>query len=417
MLFEQARSLLEARFGHESFRSGQADVVQHILNGDDVLAVMPSGSGKSLCFQLPAIMSEGLTVVISPLIALMRDQVSALRCRGISAAMLSSVNDEEEDRAVHGGIAARRLKLLYMSPERFAQRGTLDLMVRARVRRIVVDEAHCLSHWGHDFRPDYALVGDVCAELRPCLGHRGLQIVAVTATADRLTREDILAQLFTRPPQVLIRSFDRPNIHLCMEPRRQADRQIKQFVGERPGEAGIVYCATRRHTEAMGSLLSAAGHAARIYHAGLSNEEREAAGQAFRHEPGIIIVATIAFGMGVDRADIRFVCHADTPSSIETYYQEIGRAGRDGKLAHTLCLFDSRELQRRSRPLDRHAKPDTVAQAAHLRTLKLKRLCRVRGCRRVELLAHFDEASAPCGNCDRCDENWLQKALTGLRLR
>ena len=408
--------LLVSAFGHAEFREGQAEIIEAAVAGEDIFAIMPSGAGKSLCYQLPALMRDGLTIVISPLIALMRDQVLALRKRGIKAAMLNSANDDAEDALVFGGIRTRRLKLLYLSPERFAKESTFALMIRADVRCIVIDEAHCLSHWGHDFRPEYREIGPICAEYAANRSDGRVQIMAVTATADTLTRDDIVSQLFAAPPRRFIQSFDRPNIHLRMQRRRAADRQIVKFVRKYPGGTGIVYCATRRHTEAMAAVLQKQGFKARAYHAGQDDETRERTERAFQHEDAIIIVATIAFGMGVDRPDVRFVCHADTPRSVESYYQEIGRAGRDGLPAQAYALFDPLDLRKMQDTLPLRDLDPGRKQALAARGRNLIWLCQPYGCRRRPLLKHFGEEIKRCGNCDRCSQGLLGPIAALLQL-
>ena len=375
------QTFLTSTFGHAEFRPHQLDIIEAALESQDILALMPSGAGKSLCYQLPALMRGGLTVVISPLIALMRDQVYALRARGVKAAMLNSLNDEAEDALVFSGLRSRQLKLLYMSPERFAKDGTFAMLSRADVTCIVVDEAHCISHWGKGFRPEYLEIGSICAELAASSPKGQIQIMAVTATADAGTQAEIIKYLFAAPPKLFIQSFDRPNIHLKMARRRAADEQILAFIKNRKHETGIVYCSRRRHAEAMAELLTKAGYRALAYHAGLPDQSRSRVERIFQSGETVIIVATIAFGMGVDRPDVRFVCHADTPSSVESYYQEIGRAGRDGNPSFTLGLFDpSYFIKARERIFLN--KNDEAAQKTELLRLKnLVRLCKPKTCR------------------------------------
>ncbi len=409
MDYTRLNTLLHSTFGHDDFRPGQYEVITEALLGTDILAIMPSGAGKSLCFQLPALMRAGLTVVISPLIALMRDQVIALRKRGIKAAMLNSANDDEEDSLVFSGLRSRQLKLLYMSPERFAQGGTFALLERHELACIVVDEAHCISHWGYNFRPEYLEIGPICVELSARTASGRLQIMALTATADGKTRDEIASRLFASSPRLFVQSFDRPNIHLRMARRRAADLQILKFLKGEPNSTGIIYCSRRRHVEAMASLLKAKNYPAFAYHAGLSDPERSRVERVFRNEKQVIIVATIAFGMGVDRADVRFVCHADTPSSVETYYQEIGRAGRDGLPAATLGLYDPTDfIQLRQRIL-LNPEREEICQTELKRLKNLIRLCKPRQCRRQVLLAHFEEEISTCGNCDYCQAGLLRK--------
>ncbi len=402
-------SLLTSTFGHAEFRPHQLEIIEAALKGQDILALMPSGGGKSLCYQLPALMRSGITVVISPLIALMRDQVYALRARGVKAAMLNSLNDEAEDTLVFSGLKSRQLKLLYMSPERFAKDGTFAMLSRASVCCIVVDEAHCISHWGKAFRPEYLEIGSICAELAASSPTGQVQIMAVTATADAGTQAEIIKHLFGAMPKLFIQSFDRPNIYLKMARRRAADKQILVFIKKHKQDTGIVYCSRRRHAEAMADILTKAGYRAFAYHAGLPDQSRSRVEKIFQSGETVIIVATIAFGMGVDRPDVRFVCHADTPSSVETYYQEIGRAGRDGKPAFTLGLFDTANfIKARERiGLD---KTDIHTQKKELLRLQnLVKLCKPKTCRRVILLSHFEEKIPACDQCDWCKAGIFKK--------
>ncbi|MDP4033962.1 MAG: ATP-dependent DNA helicase RecQ, partial [Pseudorhodobacter sp.] len=324
--------LLQQIFGFPDFRPGQEEIVQAVLAGRNTLAIMPTGGGKSLCFQLPALCRDGVTVVISPLIALMRDQVRALKAAGVEAGALTSGNTEAETEDVFTAIDDGRLKLLYMAPERLASGGAMSLLRRARVTMIAVDEAHCVSQWGHDFRPDYLRIGD----LRRALN---VPLAAFTATADEETRAEIVTRLFDgTPPETFLRGFDRPNIHLAFAVKDKPRDQILRFAAARKGQSGIVYTASRARTEVLAQALREAGHSACHYHGGMEAEERRRVEIRFQQEDGLIVVATIAFGMGIDKPDIRWVAHADLPKSIEGYYQEIGRAGRDGAAAETLTL-------------------------------------------------------------------------------
>ncbi len=389
------RALLSRVFGFADFRPGQREIVEAVTAGRDVLAIMPTGGGKSLCYQLPALCRDGLTLVISPLIALMRDQVRALEAAGVAAGALTSGNTEEETEAVFEAIDAGRLRILYMAPERLAGSGTLALLRRAGCRLIAVDEAHCVSQWGHDFRPDYLRIG----ELRRVLG---VPLAAFTATADAETRDEIAARLFDTAPELFLRGFDRPNIRLAFAAKNKPRQQVLDFAARQRGQAGIVYCASRARTETLAAALEAAGHSARAYHAGLDPEERRAVERAFQIEDGLIVVATIAFGMGVDKPDIRWVLHADLPKSVEGYYQEIGRAGRDGAPADTLTLFGPDDIRMRRAQIDEGAAPDARKAADHARLNALLGLAEAPRCRRQVLLRYFGEESAPCGNCDTC---------------
>ncbi|MDQ2090972.1 DNA helicase RecQ [Marimonas arenosa] len=394
---QSAATLLSDVFGFDTFRPGQEEIVEAVAQGRNVLAIMPTGGGKSLCFQLPALMREGVTVVISPLIALMRDQVRSLHEAGVEAGALTSGNTPEETDAVWEALEAGRLKLLYIAPERLAAGSALGMLRRIGVGLIAVDEAHCVSQWGHDFRPDYLRIG----ELRRALG---VPLAAFTATADLETREEIVARLFDRQaPEVFLHGFDRPNIHLAFEAKNSPRKQILQFAAARKGQSGIVYCGTRAKTEGLAQALREDGHNACAYHGGMEADDRRQVEHRFNTEDGLIVVATVAFGMGVDKPDIRWVAHADLPKSIEAYYQEIGRAGRDGAPAETLTLFGSEDIRLRRSQIDEGLAPPERRVADHGRLNALLGLAEALACRRKGLLAYFgEELTQPCGNCDVC---------------
>ena len=389
--------LLRQIFGFDEFRPGQQDIVEAVRDGRDVLAIMPTGGGKSLCFQLPALMRDGVTVVISPLIALMRDQVRALREAGVAAGALTSGNTEAETDEIFAALREGTLKILYMAPERLASGGTLPLLRRAGVTAIAVDEAHCVSQWGHDFRPDYLRIG----ELKQALN---VPLSAFTATADAETQAEIVTRLFAgQAPVTFLRGFDRPNIHLAFQPKDSPRRQIMDFVAARSGQSGIIYCGSRAKTETLSAALNAAGHTALHYHGGMDPDARREAEARFQREDGLIVAATIAFGMGIDKPDIRWVAHADLPKSIEAYYQEIGRAGRDGAPAETLTLFGPDDIRMRRSQIDEGLADNSRKDADHARLNALLGLAEATSCRRQLLLSYFGEASDPCGNCDLCD--------------
>ncbi len=389
--------LLSSVFGFSEFRLGQAEIVDAVLSGKNCLAIMPTGGGKSLCFQLPALCRSGVTVVISPLIALMRDQVRALRAAGVEAGALTSGNTEEETEQVFEALDAGRLKLLYIAPERLAAAGTLPMLRRIGVSAIAVDEAHCVSQWGHDFRPDYLRIGDMRRAL-------GVPLAAFTATADAETRAEIVARLFDGvTPSTFLRGFDRPNIHLMFEVKDTPRTQILRFAGARKGQSGIVYCGTRAKTETLAQALREARHLACFYHGGMDPEERRRVEVRFQQEDGLIVVATIAFGMGIDKPDIRWVAHADLPKSVEGYYQEIGRAGRDGLPAETMTLYGPEDIRLRRSQIDEGAAPADRKDADHGRLNALLGLAEATKCRRQVLLGYFGESSPPCGHCDLCD--------------
>ena len=392
-----AATLLRDIFGFDAFRPGQEEIVTAVAQGQNVLAIMPTGGGKSLCFQLPALLREGVTVVISPLIALMRDQVRALRAVGVEAGALTSGNTDEETAAVWEALDAGRLKLLYIAPERLAAGSAMGMLRRIGVSLIAVDEAHCVSQWGHDFRPDYLRIG----ELRRALG---VPLAAFTATADAETQDEIIEKLFDgAAPEQFLHGFDRPNIHLAFAAKDSPRQQIMQFAAARKGQSGIVYCGTRARTETLAKALRDAGHNAVAYNGGMEAGLRREVETRFNVEDGLIVVATVAFGMGVDKPDIRWVAHADLPKSIESYYQEIGRAGRDGAPAETLTLYGSDDIRLRRSQIDEGLAPPERRMADHARLNALLGLAEALACRRVKLLGYFGEESEPCKNCDLCD--------------
>ncbi|WP_170593232.1 DNA helicase RecQ [Ruegeria arenilitoris] len=392
-----AAPLLRDVFGFDEFRPGQEEIVDAVTAGENVLAIMPTGGGKSLCFQLPALLRDGVTVVISPLIALMRDQVRGLQEAGVEAGALTSGNTPEETDAVWEALEAGRLKLLYMAPERLATGSALGMLRRINVSLIAVDEAHCVSQWGHDFRPDYLRIG----ELRRALN---VPLAAFTATADAETQDEIVEKLFDgTPPRKFLRGFDRPNIHLAFAAKDSPRKQILDFADARRGQSGIVYCGTRNKTEVLAQALREQGHSACHYHGGMEAEDRRIVETRFAREDGLIVVATVAFGMGIDKPDIRWVAHADLPKSIEAYYQEIGRAGRDGGPAETLTLFGPDDIRLRRSQIDEGLAPPERRAADHARLNALLGLAEALHCRRQTLLGYFGEEAQPCGKCDLCD--------------
>jgi ATP-dependent DNA helicase RecQ len=393
---EKSRATLTSVYGFSAFRPGQEDVLAAIFDGRDVLAVMPTGSGKSLCYQLPAIVRESLTLVVSPLIALMRDQVAQLHALGVEAASLNSSSEGDERRRVKQAIKEGSLRLLYIAPERLLRDDMLATLKSAAIDCIAIDEAHCVSQWGHDFRPEYLRLREVVDALG------GVQTIAVTATADPPTRDEIAAKLFVRSPKVFVRSFDRPNLFLAMRPKTNATQQLAERLEHHRGESGIIYCASRRRTEELAEELRRLGRHALPYHAGLDHSVRSHNHEAFLREDGGIICATIAFGMGIDKPDVRFVFHADMPSSIEAYYQEIGRAGRDSLPADTFTLYGAGDIELRRRQILESGTPDDRKRVEMTKLDDLVTLCETANCRRQTLLAMFGEESGPCGHCDVC---------------
>ncbi len=399
----RARDLLHSVFGFADFRPGQEEIVRAVLAGENVLAVMPTGSGKSLCYQLPAIARPGLTLVVSPLIALMRDQVRALGAAGVAAGSLNSSNEPAENARIMGLLRSRALRLLYVAPERLARPDMVEMLAEADVSMMAIDEAHCVSQWGHDFRPEYLTLGNLAREIGAMEGGR-LQTIALTATADAPTRGDIVDKLFAKEPRLFVRSFDRPNLKLAFRAKDRSTRQVLAFVQAHPGESGIVYCASRRKVEELARSLAAAGVRALPYHAGLEKSVRDANQDAFQQEDGVVMTATVAFGMGIDKPDVRFVCHADLPANVEAYYQEIGRAGRDGLPADTLTLYGLGDMQLRRMQIEQGDSSDERKRIERQRLGALLSLAEAPRCRRQTLLAYFGEPSEPCGNCDLCQE-------------
>ena len=390
--------VLKGIFGFDGFRPGQEAVVDAILSRRNVLAVMPTGSGKSLCFQLPALVRGGLTVVVSPLVALMQDQVAALKLAGVRAETINSARGRAENVDVWRRVAAGNIDLLYLSPERLMTNRMLAAIGKLPLSLLVVDEAHCISQWGASFRPEY----DDLARLRETFPN--VPIAAFTATADQITRLDIAEKLFGSDAEIFVHGFDRPNIRLDVSPRSDWSRQVLDFLGLHKGENGVIYCLSRRKTEETAAFLRAKGFNALPYHAGLAKEERDRNQDAFMSESAVIMVATIAFGMGIDKPDVRFVLHTDMPGSIEAYYQEFGRAGRDGAPARALMLYGLDDIRMRRLFIDQEHQDGDRRRREHKRLDALIAYCEAAECRRQSLLRYFGEESEPCGNCDACLE-------------
>ena len=391
--------ILKSVFGYDHFRPGQAEVVEALLAGGHALAVMPTGSGKSLCFQIPALLKGGLAIVVSPLVALMDDQVAALKLAGVAADTIHSSREREANVEAWKRAAAGETRLLYLAPERLMTERMLDALTRLPISLIAVDEAHCLSRWGPSFRPEY----EALTRLRDLFP--GVPIAALTATADATTQDDIVAKLFGGGGRRFVSGFDRPNIRLNVAMRRDAKRQLLDVVKAHAGESGIVYCLSRAKTEKTAEFLVENGVHALAYHAGLSAAERARNQSIFMQEPSVVMVATIAFGMGIDKPDVRFVCHTDMPGSVEAYYQEIGRAGRDGKPALAHMVYGLDDLRMRRLFIEQDDGDLDHKRREHKRLDALIAYCESPECRRHALLAYFNEpqhGKQGCGNCDVC---------------
>jgi len=413
---QDALDILKNTFGYHEFRHHQAEIVDTLVDGRDALVLMPTGGGKSLCFQIPAMIRDGVGIVVSPLIALMQDQVEALRQLGIQGAFLNSSMAMREQQQVERALLAGELDLLYVAPERLLSERTLDLLLRARLALFAIDEAHCVSQWGHDFRREYQQLS-VLHERFP-----GVPRIALTATADERTRREIVSQLALRDARVFINSFDRPNIRYTISEGQNARERLWRFMeSEHPGASGIVYCLSRKKVETTADWLCGKGRNALPYHAGLSDDTRRENQKRFLYEDGVIMVATIAFGMGIDKPDVRFVAHLNLPKSIEAYYQETGRAGRDGQPANAWMAYGLQDvimLRNMSRDSDADEQYKRVSWS---KLEALLGLCEQTSCRRQALLSYFGEQrDTPCGNCDNCidpPETWdgteaAQKALS-----
>ncbi|NBS65979.1 MAG: DNA helicase RecQ [Betaproteobacteria bacterium] len=388
---------LRQTFGHPAFRGSQAEIVRHVAEGGDALVLMPTGGGKSLCYQLPALLRDGLTIVVSPLIALMQDQVAALQQLGVRAGALHSGLGGREASQTRRAALGGALDLLYVAPERLLSDGFLDMVAGARIALFAIDEAHCVAQWGHDFRPEYLQLS-VLAERFPEVPR-----IALTATADPQTRAEIIERLRLDRARVFVSSFDRPNIRYMIEDRGDGRAQLLDFIrGSHEGESGIVYCLSRRKVEETADWLAERGLLALPYHAGLDASTRARHQQRFQEEDGVIIVATIAFGMGIDKPDVRFVAHLDLPKSVEGYYQETGRAGRDGEPADAWMVYGMADVVQQRRLIDESEADEAWKRIAAAKLNALLGIAETAGCRRVPLLAYFGEASAPCGHCDNC---------------
>jgi ATP-dependent DNA helicase RecQ len=388
--------LLKQAFGYSEFRDGQSDVILAALQGRDSFVLMPTGGGKSLCYQLPALLLPQVTIVVSPLMSLMKDQVDALKANGIAAEFINSSLSREEVLQVFARLRRGELKLLYVAPERLLQPNFLDRLQDVGVSLFAIDEAHCISQWGHDFRPDYMAL----ALLKQRFA--GVPVMALTATADAATRQDILQQLTLQQPYIHLGSFDRPNIRYTVQEKFRPVEQLTAYLQQQEGASGIVYCSSRRKVDELTEQLKQRGFNAAAYHAGLSSEQRNAVQDAFKRDDYQLIVATVAFGMGVNKSNIRYVVHFELPRTIEAYYQETGRAGRDGVAAEAILLFDPADIARMKRWLEAEENPQR-AEVAWQRFLAMAAFAEAQICRRQVLLNYFGEARQQrCGNCDIC---------------
>jgi ATP-dependent DNA helicase RecQ len=391
-----AASILRDRFGYDQFRPDQEAVIELLSQGQNALVVMPTGAGKSLCYQVPALLLDRPTIVVSPLIALMDNQVEALRLNGVEAGAIHSGLSRDEQVANWKDFASGCSRLLYLSPERLMTDRMLAAVEKIDPALIVVDEAHCISKWGVSFRPEYEQLSELCERFP------NAAIGAFTATADVATRKDIAQKLFRGRGSIIVQGFDRPNLRLAVSSKRNWKDQLLSFLEDKGGLSGIVYCLSRKFTEEVAEFLDDEGFKAIAYHAGQDNDIRRANQDRFMSEDAVVMVATIAFGMGIDKPDIRYVCHLNLPGNMESYYQEIGRAGRDGQPSETLLLYDLSDMRMRRQFIEQDGEDEAHKLREHKRLDALLAYCEASACRRVALLSYFGEDAKPCGNCDNC---------------
>lgn len=393
----RALDLLQTVFGYPAFRGQQADIVEHLAGGGDALVLMPTGGGKSLCYQIPALLRDGVGVVVSPLIALMQDQVDALAEVGVRAAFLNSTQSFEESMRIERLVRTGEIDLVYVAPERLMTPRCLDLFEASRIALFAIDEAHCVSQWGHDFRPEYIKLS-ILHERFPDVPR-----IALTATADQQTRAEIALRLQLGDARQFVSSFDRPNIRYQIVEKANGRKQLLDFITtEHGGDAGIVYCLSRKKVEETAEFLNENGLRALPYHAGMDYAKRSANQARFLREENLVMVATIAFGMGIDKPDVRFVCHLDLPKSIEGYYQETGRAGRDGMPASAWMAYGLQDVVLQRRMIDESEADETFKRVLSMKLDAMLGLCETLSCRRTRLLEYFGEQATPCGNCDTC---------------